>query len=350
MKSFVRVPPKPVIIFSRQLGTLLGSGIPLVQGLQILTEQAEHERLKEALIRITAAVEGGAKFSDSLSRYPGIFPEVYVNSVAAGEEIGGLEMVLARLAETMKRAEKIASDIKAAVRYPLMVSVAIVGAALFLTVFVVPRFQSIYSRFKTDLPLPTKVLIASNQFLTHCWMFYVPAVILLILLARWTLRTSPGRMQWDTLKLRFPIFGPLFQKVVMARFAFLMLFLYKSGLPITRALDVVSRACGNVAVGREVAALRNSVETGQGLAGPMGKTRYFPPMVRHMVSIGEQSGKLPEMLENLVSYYEDEVSESIAALNGLIEPLLTVVLGVVVLGLSLAIFLPMWNLSQVLQQ
>lgn len=318
----------------------------MVRSLKILSDQSEHKGFKQILEAIERDVEGGASLSKALNRYPKIFSDLYVNSVAAGETGGVLDLVLVRLATMLERDQQIASEVRAALRYPMMVSIAISAAVIFMLMFIVPRFAAIYGRFGKQLPLPTRVLIAAHEFLLKGWMIYIPVSAVAFFLFRWILSTSAGRYQWDRMKLDLPIFGVLFRKIVMTRFSSMLAFLYASGLPILKALDVISRAVGNVVIKREIEQLSRSVTEGKGLAGGLEKGRYFPALVRHMIAVGEATGKLDVVLSSVVAYYEQEVQHAISGLNSLIEPLLTFVLGIVVLGLALAIFLPMWNMTQ----
>lgn len=340
------VPMPHLIAATRQMAVLFKAGIPLVQGLKILSDQAEHEGFKQILEAIEREVEGGSSFSKALSRYPKIFSELYVNSVAAGETGGVLELILNRLAAMLERDHEVASEVKAALRYPMMVSVVIVAAVVFMVIFIVPQFASIYARFKAELPLPTRVLIAANRFLLKGWVIYLPVSAAVFLLFRWILSTPAGRRQWDRLKLNLPIFGILFKKDAMTRFSSMLAFLYASGLPILKSLEVISRSVGNVMIKQEIEQLARSVTQGKGLAGGLKKARYFPALVRHMIAVGEASGQLQDILTSIVDYYELEVRHTVKGLNSLIEPILTFVLGMVVLGIALAIFLPMWNLTR----
>ncbi len=339
------VPVSALLASVRQLAVLFKSGVPLAQALKILSAQTEHPALKTLWGSIQRDVEGGGRLSEALGRYPTVFSELFVNSVAAGETGGVLDEVLNRLADMLERDFELNAEIKAALRYPLIVTLALLGAVIFLMVAVVPRFASIYGHFQVGLPLPTRIMIAVSRFLFQGWILYVPAGVGGFFLLRWALSKPWGRSQWDRLKLRIPLFGDLILKMVIARFASLLAFLYANGLPILKALEVTSRAVGNVLVQQEIGRLSRSVSEGKGLSGGLGQGRIFPPLMVHMIAVGESSGKLAEMLEYLVEYYEREVRNVIRGLNALIEPLLTFALGVVVLGLALAIFLPMWNMS-----
>ncbi|MBI3333431.1 MAG: type II secretion system F family protein [Candidatus Omnitrophica bacterium] len=338
------IPTRYIVTSARQLSVLVKTGIPLVQSIKILADQTEHAGFKQVLSGVQRDIEGGSNFSEALSHYPNAFSELYVSSVAAAEVGGVLDKVLIRLAEMMERDQEIASDVQAALRYPVLVVVAILVAVIVLMVFVIPRFASIYARFQTDLPLPTKIMILGSNILLKGWMFVVPGTIGLAFGIRSFLRTRLGRFQWDHLKLRLPIFGSLFLKIAMNRFGSMLALLYGNGVPVLRALEVVSRAVGNVAIGRQIGAVAKSVKEGKGLSGGLERASYFTPLIRHMVAVGEVTGSLQEVLDNVVTYYEMEVKNAIKNLTTLIEPILTAVLGTVVLGLALAIYLPLWNL------
>ncbi len=344
--SPIRIPQRVLVGSTRQLAVLIKAGIPLVQSIKILSEQVEHAGLREAFRQVQRAIEGGSRFSDAIGRYPSVFPELFVSSIAAAEVGGALDQVLNRLATTLEKDHEIRVEVNTALRYPKMVVIAIVAAAIFMMLFVVPRFSSIYSRFGAALPLPTQVLIWGSQFLIHGWMIYLPAGAVLFFFLRGALGSRGGRYRWDRIQLAIPIFGPLSQKIVMSRFATMFCFLYSSGVHVVKALEVTARTVGNVAVGRQIGGVAAGVREGKSLAVGLEKAHYFTPLVRHMVAVGEVSGNLQEVLESVVAYYEIEVRHTIKNLTALIEPILIFVLGLVVLGLALAIFLPLWQMTQ----
>lgn len=342
-----RIKPGDLVIFTRQLATIVRSNIPILSGLAALSAQTENEELRLVLSGVTANIEAGSTLSASFAKYPEVFPELYVSTVSAGETGGVLDKVLERLAELLEHEAETASSLKSSVRYPIAVVVALFSAFLFLTGFVVPKFSSVYASAGATLPLPTRMLIFLSFLLLHYWYILIAGIFFIIWGLKRYIKTRTGRWQLDSLKIRAPIFGPLFVKMAMSRFAQMLSTLDRSGLPILRTLDVVSKTLGNLVIAKELDLIKESVEEGKGLSEPLLKSKFFPPLVSHMVAIGERSGTMDELLDEIQHYYDNEVNSTIKNLTTLIEPILTVGLGVLVLFLALAIFLPMWNLINV---
>lgn len=349
-ESAPKVPLRHLVASTRQLATLVKAGVPILQSVRVLGEQTEHAGFRRVLQKVEKDVEGGASLSDAIGRFPSVFPEIYTRSLAAAETGGVMDVVLLRLAVMLERDQEISSMIKGALRYPLIVVVVLVGAVVILMVAVVPKFAGIYAQFHTTLPLPTRLLILGSRIFREGWMFVIPGIAAVFYAFRTWIRTRAGRYLWDTWKLRVPVFGPLLMKVAMGRFASLLALMYANGVPMLKALEVISRAVGNSAVGREVGVLLQAVQAGQGLSGGMKRARFFTPLIRHMTAVGETSGALQEVLESVVAYYELEVRVAVANLTALIEPMLTVGLGVIILFLALAIYLPLWNLMSLFRK
>ncbi len=345
-----RVKIDHMVAFTRQFATIVKAGVPIVQGLGILSEQTESTTLKDVLKKVMRDIEGGASLSQAISKFPNIFSDLYVNSVVAGEAGGVLDTVLLRLAELMERDSETAANVRGALQYPIITLVAMGIASFILVVFVVPRFASIYGRFKEQLPLPTRVLIGANYLIVHHWYFLIAGVATFGFLFHRYASTRNGRFQIDLIKLRLPVFGVLFMKVAMGRFSAMLMTLNSSGLPILRSLEIVAATVGNAVIGREIDLLRRSVADGRGISGSILESKIFPPMVGHMISIGETTGSLDDMLSSVASYYDLEVKSMIKNLTTLIEPIMTAILGVVVLGMALAIFLPLWNMIQLFRK
>ncbi len=340
----IAVPARHLVASTRQLATLFKAGIPIVQGIQVMAQQTEHRDMKRVLGLMHKDLLGGNPLSIALSRFPNVFPEIYFNSVAAAETGGVLDQVLLRLAAMLEREQEIARNVTSALRYPIMVLFTLVSAVIALMVLVVPQFAELYGRYDAALPLPTRVLLGMSHLVRHYWWACLLAVGAAVGWARAFLRTRKGRYLWDRTKLKLPIFGSLFLKMAMARFSSLLALLYANGVPILKALEAVSRAVGNAAVGREIGTVANSVREGKGLSGGMERSAYFTPLVRHMTAVGETSGSLQEILDSTSSYYDLEVRVLVGNLTGLIEPILTFGLAGAVLFLALAIYLPLWNL------
>ncbi len=339
-----RVKVEHMVAFTRQFATIVKAGVPIVQGLGILSEQTESLVLKDVLKKVMRDIESGGSLSQAIGKFPLIFSDLYVNSVVAGEAGGVLDTVLLRLAELMERDSETAANVRGALQYPIITMVAMGIASFILIVFVVPRFAAIYDRFKEQLPLPTRVLIGANYLITRFWYLLMAGAAMGVWLFRRYYNTKPGRYQIDQIKLKIPVFGVLFMKVAMARFSAMLMTLNSSGLPILRSLEIVSATVGNAVIGREIELLRRSVADGRGISGSILESKVFPPMVGHMISIGEATGSLDEMLGSVASYYDLEIKSMIRQLTTLIEPIMTAVLGVMVLGMALAIFLPLWNM------
>ncbi|MBN1793348.1 MAG: type II secretion system F family protein [Candidatus Omnitrophica bacterium] len=345
-KKGKKVAQHHMIAFTRQFATIVKAGVPIVSGLTILSEQTESPALKEVLAKVVHDIEGGASLSQALDKHPASFSELYVNTVVAGEAGGVLDRVLLRLAEMMERDNETRQNVSAALRYPLITIVAMFIASFVLVTFVVPKFATMYARFDTALPLPTRVLIASNHLIKNWWFIVIPSMAAAGYLFVTYINTKQGRYQWDSFKLKVPVFGELFVKVSMARFAMMLSTLNESGLPILRSLEIVAATVGNAVIGRDIDRIKTSVADGRGISESIMGSAVFPPMVAHMVSIGEKTGAIEDMLNSIADYYDLEIKTMVKNLTTLIEPIMTAVLGVVVLGMALAIFLPLWNMIQ----
>ncbi len=338
------VAPQDLIVLSRQLATLVSAGIPLLSSLGTIEKQAENPRLKAALADIRSSVEAGSSFSDALARHPGIFNKLYVSMIRAGETAGILDTILERLALLAEHESETRERVKAAVRYPLIVIVAICAAFAFLVTFVVPKFAIVFSQFKTELPLPTRILISINYVVQNYWYLLLLGIILTIGGVIWYLRTPGGRWQWDRLKLRLPVFGVLFQKVALSRFARIFGAMQKSGIAMMLTLEIAGETVGNVVLARAVQTMSDSLRDGKGLSAPMESSGLFPPLVVQMMAVGEETGQLDTMLNKVSDYYDTDVEYTLRNLSTMIEPILLLFVGGMVLFLALGIFLPMWNL------
>lgn len=344
LKRFARVRPEDLIIFSRQLSTLTGAGVPFLQSLASIEKQTENRRLRDAVVEIKRDVEAGAAFSDALAKHPAVFSTLYVSMVRAGETAGILDTILERLALLAEHEHETRARVKAAVRYPLIVVITLCAVFAFLVSFVIPRFASMFDRFKTALPFPTRVLIGINTVVQHYWYAVLLAAVLIIGGVYWYLRTTAGRRKWDGVKLRIPVFGALFQKVAMSRFARIFSSLQKSGISMLLTLDIAAETVGNVVIARAIEAMRESVREGRTLAAPMEESGLFPPLVVQMTAVGEETGDIDVMLAKVSDYYDRDVDYTLRNLSTLIEPVLLLLVGGMVLFLALGIFLPMWDM------
>jgi len=338
-----------LIVFTKQLVTLLRAGVPLLACLEAISEQAEGETLKKIIEKIYVDIESGLSFSDALRKHPRSFDELYVNSIRAGEMGGALDEVLRRLAELLEFDHATRARIKSAMRYPIIVVVALVLAFFTLMMLVVPKFIALFESLGVELPLPTRLLILMYTLTSQYWFVLLALAGLGALAFHRYVRTEQGAYRWDRIKISAPVFGPLLLKTAMSRFTRMFETLNSSGLPILQTLEISAKTVGNRVVGRAIEDAAQGILQGEGLARPLERSRVFPPMVIRMISIGEQSGSLDEMLMNVSSHYDSEVEYAVKGLTSMIEPILTVGVGLIVLFMALAIFLPMWNLTKLAQ-
>jgi type II secretory pathway component PulF len=345
-----RVAPQALIVFTRQFATIVKAAVPIVEGLGVLAEQAEDENLREALHQIVHDVEEGAKLSEAMAKHPGVFSQLYVNTVIAGEAGGVLDKVLLRLSEVLEEDQETRAGIKSALRYPVMVIIALFVAVFVLSVFVIPQFAKIYAGMNVGLPLPTKLMILLSRSFKEYWFITLPILVGSFFLLRFLIGTPKGRWFWDSFKFRVPLFGKIYNKIVMLRFTSMLNVLYQAGLPILKILDITKITIGNVVLAKEIEDIKRNVADGKGISGGILSSKLFPRLVAYMVSIGERAGALSAMLDSLGEYYLLEVRTAIRNLTSLIEPIMTAVLGVVVMGMALAIFLPLWSMISVMRQ
>ncbi|MDO9464635.1 MAG: type II secretion system F family protein [bacterium] len=340
-----KIKGKTLVVFTRQLATMIRAGVPIIASLNTLIAESENEKFKEILREINMAIQEGSPFSRALSLHPKVFTKLYISTVLSGEAGGTLDVSLNRLAALLEHESEIQANIKAATRYPIIVIVGITIAFFVLVTTVVPKFASVFAASKVALPLPTRILIGIDYGIRHYWFYIVPSILFLAFGLWKYIQTERGRYQWDWIKLKLPIFGPLSTKTAASRFAQTLATLNRSGLPILKTLDIVGTTVGNVVIAEEINKLSASVTEGKGLAEPLLEGKFFPPLVSHMVAIGERSGHLDEMLDSLQQHYDQEINSMVKNLTTLIEPILTVALGVIVLFIAMGIFLPMWNLA-----
>lgn len=339
-----------LIIFSRQLATLISAGIPFMASFTALEEQTESPKLKKVIGQVRREVEGGSTFADALAKHPKVFSPMYVSMVRAGEAGGVLEEILNRLAMLAEHDAETRARIKAATRYPKIVIGALVVAFGILVTFVIPKFAALYANFKAELPLPTRIMIAINTGIHQYGIFILVATIGAFLGFRKYINSPGGRLWWDGFKLKLPIFGVIFTKTALSRFARVFGTLTRSGLAMLQTLEIVSSTVGNVVIARVVDNIRDSARQGRGIVQPMKVSKVFPPIVIQMVAVGEESGKMEEMMMKVSEYYDRDVEYAIKNLSSSLEPLLLTVIGGVILFLALAIFMPWWNLINVMKR
>jgi type II secretory pathway component PulF len=336
-----------MIVFTRQLHTLFSAGLSITYAFQALMDQTENSWFKVVNGQILASIEGGCSLSEAMAKHPKIFDSLYVNMVKAGEEGGILDSTLDRLAQMLEHSKETQERIRAASRYPKIVIIALLFAVVILLTFVIPQFVKLYSGFKVPLPLPTRILIGANTVFHDYWFVLLAVGLAGYWGVRTYIRTGSGQWNWDNLKIKLPVFGPIFLKTALSRFARVFGNLTRSGLPVLQTLEMVSMVVGNVVIAKVVGDIRDSARKGKGLVEPMKGSRVFPPIVIQMMAIGEETGKVEEMLLKVSEYFDRDVEYAIKNLSASMEPILLVGVGGMVLFLALAVFMPWWNLISV---
>ena len=339
------------MIFTRQLATLIDSGLPLLRSLNVLANQERDKVLKNTINKLADSVQGGSTFSDALAMHPKIFNDLYVNMIKAGEVGGVLELVLNRLSEFQEKAAKIRNKVISAMVYPIIVMVMAMGILCFLLVFIVPRFEAIFHDLLGDKPLPpvTRFVLAVSGAMTDHGLVLLGVVVAIGVAYKLIGRTRGGRLAIDAFKLRMPLFGNLNRKTAISRFARTLGTLVTSGVPILQALNITRETAGNSALARAIARVHDSVKEGESIVQPLEASKMFPPMVVSMVDVGEETGKLPEMLLKVADVYDDEVDNAVAALTSMLEPIMIIFLAVVVGTIVLALFTPLISIMTGLQ-
>jgi len=339
------VKTKEIVIFSRQFATMIDAGLPLVQCLDILASQQENKIFKKVLVDVKSSVEGGSTFADALRKHPKIFDPLYVNLIAAGEVGGILDTILNRLSGFLEKSEKLKGKIKGAMTYPTAVIVIACIIVTGLLLWVVPIFQDMFSSFGRALPAPTQIVVNMSNGLKNYWYIIFGTIGGVIFGLTRLYKTPKGRKLMDAVFLKLPVVGDLIRKTAVARFTRTLGTMLSSGVPILEALDIVSRTSGNVIIEEAILQSRTSLSQGKTLAEPLIETKVFPGMVTQMIAVGEQTGALDAMLTKVADFYEDEVDAAVDSLTSLIEPMLMAFLGVVVGGLVIALYLPIFQLA-----
>lgn len=339
-----RVPRKELVPMTRQLATMFESGIPLVESLEVIEEQCDNENLKLVLADIASEVRQGKDFSNALSRHSKVFDNVFINMVRAGEASGQLDDVLDRLATHMEESEELKGEIKSAMTYPVVSLVMIGVISLGLLVFVLPQFEQIFDNMNQDMPALTLVVMGLSNLAQSNFGLIMLSLTGGLIMAKLLLGTERGRRIWDIAILKIPVFGPLIRKTIVSRFSSTFATLIKSGVPILGALEIVGQTTGNTLYAEAIETSAQAVRQGESLGQPLARTRRFPPMVCRMITIGERSGSLEQLLEKVSQFYDAEVRSTVKQLTSLIEPFLIVVMGAVVGTMVLAMFLPLLSM------
>jgi type IV pilus assembly protein PilC len=344
-----KVKLKELAVFSRQFATMVNSGLPILRALSILADQTENPELARVLGVIRTDVEQGASLSGAMVKHPKVFNNLFVAMVKSGETGGSLDNVLLRLADMIENEVKLRGKIKSAMTYPVAVVALVVLIMSAMLLFVVPQFQTIYASLGGSLPLPTRVLLfASNIFKKYWYIVLIGVFIFRFFFRRWK-KTDKGRESVDRMKLKVPVFGVIFQKVALSRFASTAAMLLRSGVPILQALEIVAETVNNRVVSNAIEDVQVSVREGESMAKPLAKHAVFPPMVVQMLAVGEETGQVDTMLEKVAQFYDAEVEASVDALTSLIEPLLIAVIGGCVGAAVIALYMPMFNIIKLIQ-
>lgn len=357
-KTGGRIKPKILMIFTRQLATLIDSGLPLLRGLTVLGKQEPNPVLRGTISALADSVQGGSTFSESLAQHPRIFNKLYVNMVKAGELGGVLEVVLNRLAEYQEKAHKLKNKIVSAMVYPVIVMFIAVSILLFLMIFIVPKFKDMFSEMgDAELPMISQVVFGFSDFLIKPTIWIIPNIVWILLaatgfylgFAAWG-RTPKGRNFVDALKLKLPIFGDIQRKSAVSRFSRTLGTLVTSGVPILQALNITKETAGNVVISHAIGQVHEAVKEGESIVTPLQASGVFPNMVISMVDVGEETGQLPEMLLKVADVYDDEVDNAVTALTSILEPIMIVFLALVVGSVVFALFLPLIKIINTMGQ
>lgn len=340
-----KVKQKDLVLFSRQLSTLIGAGVPIVQGLTILLDQIENPAFKKVITSVREDIESGTSITEALSRHPTVFSELYVNMVRSGELGGILDIILERLSAYQESAAALRGKIRSAMVYPAVIALVAGGVTTFLMIVVVPMFVKIFQQVGAQLPLPTQILLMVSNFLKRYIIFLIIALIAFVVGLRQYYKTETGGMYIDTLLLRLPLFGLLLRKVAVAKFTRTFGTLVKSGVPILQALETVAKTSGNRVVEKAVLQAKESIREGERISDPLKASGVFPPMVTQMISVGEETGNLDAMLSKIAEFYEQEVDAAVSGLTSLIEPVVVVFMGVIIGAIAIAMYMPMFQLG-----
>jgi type IV pilus assembly protein PilC len=341
-----RISNKAITVFTRQFSVMINAGLPLIKCLDIQVAQVESDRFKGILKDLISSVEGGSTLADALREHKDIFGDLYVNMVEAGEKGGSLATILARLADYLESSDAIKRKVKGAMIYPAAIAIVAVIAVAVMLVFVIPVFASMFTELGGQLPLPTRIVMALSDFLRK-WFFVIVGIILgLIIFIRYYGKTEVGRLQIDSFLIKLPIFGTLIKKQAIARFSRTLSTLLSSGVNILDALEITAGTTGNKLVENAVLRSRASIAQGESIADPLSKEKaLFPPMVVQMITIGEQTGGLDEMLSKVADFYDDEVDQAVENLMNALEPIVILVLGGVIGGMVMAMYLPIFQMA-----
>lgn len=333
-----------LVLFTRQMYTIVKSGIPLLRGLRGLVGSTHNTVLRESLEDVLRDLESGRTLAAGFARHPEIFPEIYRSIIGVGEATGTLQAAFQRLGEYLRQEQDIQDRIKSAIRYPLVVMLMICGAVAVITTFVIPRFAPLFQALGNDIPLPTRIIMGASEIALRDWYWVLAGAAGLLMAARAYLRTRQGRYRWHTLILGIPVIGTLVHQAILARLSRTLSISITAGMPMLDTLSAVARVCGNDYMARRMLTMRESVERGEPLSRAAAGVEMFTPLVLQMLAVGEETGELPDLLDEVAGFYEREVNFRLQTLSTAIEPILILFMGGMVLILALGVFLPMWNM------
>ena len=336
-----------LVVFTRQFATMIDAGIAIVQSLQALADQSPNKIMRDVIKDICTRVESGESFSEALAKHPKAFNKLYVAMVSAGEKGGLLAEIMARLATYLENTDRLRKKVKTAMMYPTTVSVVAIGITIFLLVKVIPVFKDVYEGFGAKLPAPTQFLMDISDLLRHWLILVLLAAGGLVWLWLHFIKTKQGREFWDRQRLKLPVFGPIAHKICLARFTRTLASLVRSGVPILEVLQIVSQTVGNVVMEKAVKTAATDIERGEGISAALGKNPIFPSMIIRMLSAGEQTGNIDNMLERVADFLDEEIENTLSGLMSLLEPLMIVFLGIIIGGMVICMFLPIFNLGNI---
>jgi len=346
---FHRIKTKHIMTFTRQLATLIDAGLPIMRSLNILREQVESVIFKEKIMEMARDIESGSSLSDAMAKHHKVFDKLYVNMVRAGELGGVLEQVLNRIAEFLEKREALKGKVKSAMMYPVVVMILAIGIVGFILIMIIPKFEAIFAELGADLPVPTQILVDLSYILVH--RIWIPIVIVVAIVIIWKqMKKYPNsKYVLDRTMLKMPVFGDLFRKIAITRFAGTLSTLINAGVPILQSLDIIRDSSGNEVIARAMSKVYQSVKDGETIHEPLSECDVFPPLVVHMVAVGEETGAIDHMLTKVAEAYEREVDDTVNALTSILEPVLIVFLGAIVGAIVIALYLPLFSIPKLIK-
>lgn len=339
-----------LMLFSRQMYSLTKAGVPLIRAINSLADTSRNLALKQALIGIARKLESGQSLSQAMSQYRQVFPVLLISIVSVGETTGGLEQAFQQIGHYLEREKETQSRVKSALRYPTMVLFAISVAMVIVNIYVIPAFKGVFDKMGTELPWQTRLLMGISDFMVHYWPHLLGGLLIIALLVSKYLSSKDGRLQWHKVLLKLPVIGSIIERATMERFSRSFAMILNAGVPLIQGISIVAQAVGNDYIGSMLHKMQIGIEKGDSISRMARSIGLFPPLVIQMIMVGEESGNIADMLEEVADFYEGEIDVELKNLSSAIEPFLIVIIGVMVLGLALGIFLPMWDLSTNIQR